>query len=45
MEPITPERIIPFATTRDDVKNTLTDMLIKTYQKRRKKNAEEYLKG
>lgn len=28
MEPITPERIIPFATTRDDVKNTLTEMLI-----------------
>ena len=45
METMTPERIIPFTTTRDDVKNTLTDMLIKTYQTRRKKNAEEYLKG
>lgn len=31
MEPITPERIIPFATTRDDVKNTLTEMLIKKW--------------
>lgn len=28
MEPITPGRIIPFATTRDDAKNTLTEMLI-----------------
>lgn len=31
METMTPERIIPFTTTRDDVKNTLTEMLIKKW--------------